>query len=67
MWCVTKTKGGIEMTPEEQIIRMKKAITQAIKVMGDRFGSTDGDVARSIQELKASVQPSRETPVTVPE
>jgi hypothetical protein len=55
------------MTPEEQIIRMKKAITQAIKVMGDRFGSTDGDVARSIQELKASVQPSRDTPVTVPE
>ena len=32
------------MTPEEQIAKMKKAITQAVKVMGDRFGSTEGDV-----------------------
>jgi hypothetical protein len=60
-------KGGVPMTSEEQITKMKKAITQAIKVMGDRFGSTDGDVARSIQELKASMQTSPETPVTVPE
>jgi hypothetical protein len=52
------------MTAEEQITRMKKAITQAIKVMGDRFGSTDGDVERSIQELKASLQ-SSDTPVNV--
>ena len=44
------------MTPEEQISNMKKAITQAIKVMGDRFGSTDQDVARAIEELKASMQ-----------
>lgn len=44
------------MTPEEQIMKMKKAITQAIKVMGDRFGSTEGDVARAIDELKASMQ-----------
>ena len=29
------------MTPEEQIMKMKKAINQALKVMGDRFGSTD--------------------------
>ncbi len=44
------------MTTEEQISKMKKAITQAIKVMGDRFGSTEQDVARAIQELKASMQ-----------
>jgi len=48
------------MTPEEQISKMKKAITQAIKVMGDRFGSTEQDVARAIQELKASMQGSSE-------
>ncbi|MBI3355863.1 MAG: hypothetical protein HY038_03670 [Nitrospirae bacterium] len=46
------------MTPEEQITRMKKAINQAIKVMGDRFGSTEADVERAIQELKASMQAS---------
>ena len=44
------------MTPEEQITKMKKAINQAIKVMGDRFGSTEGDVERAINELKASIQ-----------
>ena len=44
------------MTTEEQISKMKKAIAQAIKVMGDRFGSTEQDVARAIQELKASMQ-----------
>ena len=44
------------MTPEEQITKMKKAITQAVKVMGDRFGSTEGDVERAIDELKASMQ-----------
>ena len=43
------------MTPEEQIMTMKKAITQAIKVMGDRFGSTETDVDRAIVELKASM------------
>ncbi len=43
------------MTPEEQIMKMKKAITQAIKVMGDRFGSTEADVARAIDELKTSM------------
>lgn len=48
------------MTPEEQISKMKKASTQAIKVMGDRFGSTEQDVARAIQELKASMQGSSE-------
>jgi hypothetical protein len=46
------------MTPEEQITKMKKAITQAIKVMSDRFGSTEGDVGRAIDELKASMQTS---------
>ena len=57
------------MTPEEQITKMKKAINQAMKVMGDRFGSTEGDVERAIDELKASmltapaaaVQPSQGT------
>lgn len=48
------------MTSEEQISKMKKAIAQAIKVMGDRFGSTEQDVARAIQELKASMQTSSE-------
>jgi hypothetical protein len=44
------------VTPEEQITKMTTAIKQAIKVMGDRFGSTEGDVARAIEELKASMQ-----------
>ncbi len=48
------------MTPQEQISTMKKAITQAIKVMGERFGSTEQDVARAIQELKASMQDTPE-------
>jgi len=43
------------MTPEEQVLRMTAAIKQAIKVMGDRFGSTEEDVARAIQELKTSM------------
>jgi len=46
------------MTLEEQITKMTTAIKQAIKVMGDRFGSTEGDVAKAIQELKASMQTS---------
>jgi hypothetical protein len=46
------------MTPEEQITKMTKAINQAIKVMGDRFGSTETDVARAIQDLKESIQKS---------
>ncbi len=46
------------MAPEEQVAKMTKAINQAIKVMGDRFGSTEGDVARAIQDLKASLQTS---------
>lgn len=48
------------MTTEEQIPKMKKAIAQAIKVMGDRFGSTEQDVARAIQELKASMEEASE-------
>jgi hypothetical protein len=43
------------MTPDEQITKMKKSITQAMKVMGDRFGSTEADVERAIDELKASM------------
>jgi hypothetical protein len=53
------------MTPDEQISKMKKAIAQAIKVMGDRFGSTEQDVARAIQELKASMQESSEPSLSV--
>lgn len=44
------------MTSEEQIAKMKKAINQAIKVLGDRFGSTETDVAKAIEELKTSMQ-----------
>jgi hypothetical protein len=47
------------MTPEEQITKMRKAITQAIKVMGDRFGSTEADVERAIDELKSSMLPAQ--------
>lgn len=46
------------MALEEQVAKMTKAINQAIKVMGDRFGSTEGDVERAIQDLKASLQTS---------
>ncbi len=46
----------MSMTPEERITNMTKAINQAIKVMGDRFGSTEEDVARAIQALKLSMQ-----------
>jgi hypothetical protein len=46
------------MTPDEQITKMTKAINQAIKVMSDRFGSTETDVAKAIQELKESMQKS---------
>ncbi len=52
------------MTPEEQVAKMKKAITQAIKVMSDRFGSTEADVAKAIDELKASMQTA---PVVAPQ
>jgi hypothetical protein len=46
------------MTLDEQIANMTNAINQAIKVMSDRFGSTEGDVARAVQDLKASLQTS---------
>jgi hypothetical protein len=46
------------MTPEEQIAKMTVAIKQAIKLMGDRFGSTEQDVTRAIQDLRASIQTS---------
>jgi hypothetical protein len=44
------------MISEEQIAKMTKAINQAIKIMGDSFGSTQGDVTRAIQSLKESIQ-----------
>lgn len=53
------------MTSEEQISTMKKAIAQAIKVMGDRFGSTEQDVARAIQDLKVSVHAASEQSLSV--
>ena len=43
------------MTAEEQVVKMKKAINLAIKVMGDRFGSTEQDVAKAIEGLKSSM------------
>lgn len=51
------------MTPDEQIVKMTKAINQAIKVMGDRFGSTEGDVNRTIQALKESIMKDVQPPV----
>ena len=48
------------MTPQEHIAKMTTAIRQAIKVLGDRFGSTEQDVARAVQELKASMQATSE-------
>jgi hypothetical protein len=53
------------MTPQEQISKMKAAIAQAIKVMGDRFGSTEQDVAKAIQELKESMQGVSEPSLSV--
>ncbi len=46
------------MAVDEQIARMTKAIRQAIKVMEDRFGSTELDVEKAVQDLKASLQAS---------
>jgi len=51
------------MTPDEQIVKMTKAINQAIKVMGDRFGSTEGDVNRTIQALRESIMKDVQPPV----
>ena len=53
------------MTPQEHIAKMTTAIRLAIKVMGDRFGSTEQDVARAIQELKASMLASTEPGATL--
>jgi hypothetical protein len=47
----------MKITPEEQTARMKKAVHQAIKVMSDRFGSTETDISKAIEELKASMPP----------
>lgn len=44
------------MTAEERIMKMTMAIKQAIKVMEDRFGSTETDVARAVEALKESIQ-----------
>ena len=53
------------MTPQEHIAKMTTAIRQAIKIMGDRFGSTEQDVARAIAELKTSMQVSLEPSATL--
>jgi hypothetical protein len=50
------------MIPEEKIAKMTKAINEAIKVMGDRFGSTEGDVTRAIQALKESMKTEAPVP-----
>jgi len=52
------------MTADEQILKMTAAIKQAIKVMGDRFGPTEADVARAIEGLKLSTQ--ADVPTHVP-
>ena len=44
------------VTQEEQIVKMKEAMTQAIKVMGDRFGSRELDGERAMEDLNASMQ-----------
>ena len=58
------------MTPDEQIAKMTKAINQAIKVLGDPFGSSPGDAIRSIQALKESllkdVQPPAAPKIPLP-
>jgi hypothetical protein len=48
------------MTSQEHIAQMTTAIRQAIKVMGDRFGSTEQDVTKAIHELKMSMQGAME-------
>lgn len=53
------------MTFEAQITKMTTAIKQAIKVMGDRFSSTEEDVARAIEGLKASIQTGPQTSPSV--
>jgi len=47
---------GVHMTSDEQTAKMKKAIEQAIRVMKDRFGSTEKDVTKAIEELRASMK-----------
>ena len=42
-------------TPEEQIVKMTKAINQAIKVLSDPLASTGGDHERVIHALKESI------------
>ena len=53
------------MTPQDQITKMTTAIRQAIKVMGDRFGSTEQDVATAIHELKIAMQKEAEPMATL--
>jgi len=57
------------MTPDEQIAKMTKAIHHAIKILGDRFGSTEGETAKTIQMLKESLLkniPSQPAPPAPP-
>jgi hypothetical protein len=48
-------KQEYSMTPQGHIAKMTTAIRLAIKVLGDRFGSTEQDVAAAIHELKISI------------
>ncbi len=53
------------MTSEERIANMSIAIKQAMRVMGDRFGSTEQDVARTVQALKMSLEVASEPSPTL--
>jgi hypothetical protein len=48
-------KQEYSIPPQEHIAKMTTAIRLAIKVLGDRFGSTEQDVAAAIHELKISI------------
>jgi hypothetical protein len=49
------------MTSDERITRMMAEMRQAIKVMGDRFGATEEDLARAFEGLKGSMHVDRKT------
>jgi hypothetical protein len=54
------------MTPEQRIAIMTKAINEAIKILGNRFGSTDGDHERTIKLLKEALNPNPAPAVPAP-
>lgn len=58
------------MTPEQKIAAMTKAINEAIKVLGNKFGSSDRDTTRCIQTLRDALKdgpaPATAAPQTAP-